>query len=374
MSTYMRGYDDLCDRLVHLEELRRINVARLHELEKLAARKGIDTEVHINIEIDDIRKFLFRNDDEIEHIKIEIAHIRIETERVRSQVEPKKANSIDEEVPIISEIELTIKGEYEKLNQVLIDGTMRALAGLLGVDVSKIRVKGIKSGSTTLEVEIPAEFTGRLLYIYNNETSALWGIGIERVKLIKFGSKPKISKKVKSKDSSVQKNSVDIGLIFADDILDIRKKTGVRKIMEEEGMLSISNLPNGVYGYVDANMIKYMMKPFRHDYIPLMHNNKSDFMLIEVHKSCDGVIYIVGYVISDNVSNVLNMFGSLGRFNVMDIDLYISSEAITGLPDLYTEIYRRFYMKVMAVPANKIIVGHFFPGGRRKVQLRIRSV
>lgn len=76
---------------------------------------------------------------------------------------------------------------------------------------------------------------------------------------------------------------------------EIRRVTGVRELHPPENRISISQLPNGVFGY--ANPLR--LEELGHiDFVPLEHDGGDDSgdKRVEIHKTSQGKIVAVTYI------------------------------------------------------------------------------
>ena len=92
----------------------------------------------------------------------------------------------------------------------------------------------------------------------------------------------------------------------ADSIDDLRENTQVRQLISEENQLSLWELPNGIFGYIesyklDTPPMRLIDKTFIDNNFILnkgLHllQNPSFGNFVEIHKSGNGNIYLVGFI------------------------------------------------------------------------------
>jgi hypothetical protein len=139
-------------------------------------------------------------------------------------------------------------------------------------------------------------------------------------------------------------------LCIADSIKDFRENTQVRQLTSEEKQLTLWELPNGVFGFIEAYKLDYpswriIKKAFIDDNfilkkILLLVQKPTFGNFVEIHKSGSGHIYLVGFVTEEDRITLQNPLRSQSTKIVISISKHKKRNIVVAIPRERLEWWR----------------------------------
>lgn len=137
---------------------------------------------------------------------------------------------------------------------------------------------------------------------------------------------------------------------FADSIKNLREITQVRQLTSEEKQLTLWELPNGVFGFIEAYKLDYpsyriIKKAFIDDNfilkkIFILVQKPTLGNLVEIHKSGNGHIYLVGFVTEEDRITLQNPLRSQSTKIVISISKHQKRNIVVAIPRERLEWWR----------------------------------
>ena len=137
---------------------------------------------------------------------------------------------------------------------------------------------------------------------------------------------------------------------IADSIKDLRENTQVRQLTSEEKQLTLWELPNGVFGFIEAYKLDYpsyriIEKAFIDDNfilkkILILVQKPTFGNLVEIHKSGNGHIYLVGFVTEEDRITLQNPLRSQATKIVISISKHKKRNIVVAIPRERLEWWR----------------------------------
>jgi hypothetical protein len=138
---------------------------------------------------------------------------------------------------------------------------------------------------------------------------------------------------------------------IADSIKDLRENTQVRQLTSEENQLTLRELPNGVFGFIEAYKLDYpswriIKKAFIDDNFILkkcllLVQRPTFGNFVEIHKSGNGNIYLVGFVTEEDRITLQNPLRSQSTKIVISISKHEKRNIVVAIPRERLEWWRQ---------------------------------
>lgn len=157
------------------------------------------------------------------------------------------------------------------------------------------------------------------------------------------------NQEIADSQSSEAEGGADLGsdtplpkALSAPSIYDMRKRTEVRGLRTSENDMALYNLPNGIYGWVQAYQlntpkIRVLNSPFDsgHPVIPMslkVAQNKDFAESLELHKALNGTIYVIAYVTDQMRAHIENPSRSESVKTVLVFRKYNEYDQLLAVP------------------------------------------
>ena len=138
---------------------------------------------------------------------------------------------------------------------------------------------------------------------------------------------------------------------IADSIKDLRENTQVRQLTSEENQLTLWELPNGVFGFIEAYKLDYpSMRIINKAFIDDNFILKKSLLLVqrptfgnfvEIHKFGNGNIYLVGFVTEEDRITLQNPLRSQSTKIVISISKHEKRNIVVAIPRERLEWWRQ---------------------------------